>query len=353
MQKFSRVAAVLLVVVAVVLAIVAFSLGHRAVTPTEASVTVSHAVSAPSTAIAHDGVPVVVAATVLAAGRPISPESLRVASMPQRPSNGYADVVAVTGSIPVMDIPAGTPLTADVFAQGMSMALRPGERALAIPVDEQAGAGNRVLPGDYVDVFLSLKASRVSTSGQAITDRTQTRLLLSRLRVLAYGSQDLPMQPQSGTVRDASDRDTTKPHANTNARQASSGTDSESRAAPRTAVLAVPVGDTDRLLLGMQDGKLSLALRHPGDMGEPDDALFPRPRTVLSPRTDLTASQRQLLELPDNRAYAGIDGLGLAGESGTLPGAYGKSHHAAISNAVEIIRGTSDDRSRPSRINSP
>jgi pilus assembly protein CpaB len=56
-------------------------------------------------------------------------------------------------------------------------------------VDELVGAGNRILPGDFVDVFLNLRNAQPSISSPA--EAAQTRLLLSRLRVLSYGQQDI------------------------------------------------------------------------------------------------------------------------------------------------------------------
>lgn len=350
MQKFTRIAALLLVVVAIVLAIAAFALGRR--TSRQAEVPATAATIQPAAAQGNgaqqQGVAVVVAVAPLPAGTPIAASALRVDSLAQRPADSFNAVDAAAGGIPLLDIPAGTVLTTRLLAHGVSMALKPGERAMAVPVDEQAGAGNRVVPGDYVDVFLSLKAAAQATSfGKPATDTAQTRLLLSRLRVLAYGAQDLPSPPRSAaTNADAADK------AKDTAQQASRNADQENRAAPRTAVLAVPVEDADRLLLGVQNGKLSLAVRHPSDDGRPDDALFPQPRTVLSPRNDLSADQKALLDRPDNRAYAGIDGLGLAGAEHAAPKPGNRLRHSTVP-AVEIIRGASDDRARTGRTGSP
>ena len=79
------------------------------------------------------------------------------------------------------------------------------------------------------------------------------------------------------------------------------------------AVLAVPLAEVDPLVLGLQAGKVSLALRHPGDQGMPSDLLFPLAPTVLAPRSDLTAEQRAWLLTPENRAYRGRRRRGPAG----------------------------------------
>jgi pilus assembly protein CpaB len=341
MQKITRLAALLLVAVAVVLAVVAIGLGRHAARPATAPVAASSA--AGSADAARQGFPVVVAAAPLAAGVPVTAAGLRLAQWPQAPAGAYADPAAVVGSIPRVDIPPGTPVLATLLAHDTAMALRPGERAMAVPVDEQAGAGNRIQPGDYVDVFLSLKTSPSAGYGKAPVDATQTRLLLSRLRVLAYGDENLPARPRAGAAA--------QPAADA-AKKSASRSDDAPRAVPRTAVLAVPVQDADRLLLGVQNGKLSLALRRPDDAGQPDSALFPLPRTVLAARNGLSAEQRQQLDEPENRAFAGLDGEGLAGRAPAAPPVRSRRPVPAW-HGVEVIRGSSDPESRANRSNSP
>ena len=162
-----------------------------------------------------------------------------------------------------------------------SLQLRPGERALAVPVDELVGAGNRILPGDFVDVFLNLRNAQPSVNGPG--EAGQTRLLLSRLRVLSYGQQDIA--PVATEVSTGSDVDTRNdPRAADITGSGSSHANNTEPAQPaRSAVLAVPVADANRLLLGAQQGKLFLALRNPADTGQPDLALFPQSRGVIDP----------------------------------------------------------------------
>ncbi|MBD8898938.1 Flp pilus assembly protein CpaB [Rhodanobacter sp. DHG33] len=329
MQKFTRIAALLLVVVAVILAIAAFGLGRRAAQSN--LVAQAPANAAPASAgqtVQAATTSIVVAANALPAGQPIAAASLQLAPAAQALPEGYTSVDGVAGDVPLVDIPAGSAITANLLAHGVAMALKPGERALAVPVDEQSSAGSRILPGDYVDVFLNLKSA--SPEGYVSGSKplpSQARLLVSRLRVLAFGSHDLPKPVPSAHATATDDKAADKAAAATNENQVA-----------RTAVLAVPLADVDRLLLGTQDGKLVLALRHPGDPGQPDDTLFPQPRDALSPVAMLTPEQRQALQSPENRAFAGIDGLGLAGQAHASPPATART---ARNNSprVEIIRG--------------
>jgi pilus assembly protein CpaB len=347
MPKFTHIAALLLVAVAIVLAIMAFSIGRRAVRPVANEVATAHAVNSSSESAT---VPVVVAATTLPAGMPLAASSLQVVNWAQRPAAGYGDVDAVAGGVPLIDIPTGTPVTANVLARGVAMALKPGERAVAVPVDEQAGAGNRVLPGDYVDVFVSLKAPQATISNPAshadTRDASQTRLLLSRLRVLAYGSDDLPSSPEKKSPAVVADGGKVKPVTDSDSRQVSNNP--QSPPVPHTAVLAVPIDDANQLLLAVQNGKLSLGVRPPNDEGQPDDALFGQPRPVLLARADLSADQKQQLLQPENQAYAGIDGTGLAGHDQGA-GKPVRSDRARTYQGIQIIRGSSDESARPAR----
>ena len=163
-----------------------------------------------------------------------------------------------------------------------------------MPVDELVGAGNRILPGDFVDVFLNLRNAQPSVNGPG--EAGQTRLLLSRLRVLSYGQQDIA--PVATEVSTGSDVDTRNdPRAADITGSGSSHANNTEPAQPaRSAVLAVPVADANRLLLGAQQGKLFLALRNPADTGQPDLALFPQSRGVIDPLRGLDAEQQLALQ---------------------------------------------------------
>jgi len=51
----------------------------------------------------------------------------------------------------------------------------------------------------------------------------------------------------------------------------------------RTAVLAVPIDEVNRLTIGDASGRLMLALRNPADKSEPDPRLFAELPTALQP----------------------------------------------------------------------
>lgn len=331
MLKLTRIAAVALIALALLLAVVAFLVSRRAA-PT--------VVAAPQVAGQPQQWPVVEAAGELPAGRPINAADLRIGSAPQAPQGGYASIAEATGAVPVHTIAAGTALNSALMARGYALRLNPGERALAVPVDELVAAGNRILPGDYVDVFLNLRAPQgMGTEGQA-----QARLLLSRMRVLSYGAADTA--PGQAAPTDTAGEASTDARAQDIQGSASSTSSTSTSAPVRSAVLAVPVAEANRLLLGAQQGRLFLALRNPADVGQPDQELFAQPGGVLDARRELSPEQRLALQSPENDAYAGIDSDALAGRSTRSPArspapvrASAPRQAPRLDRGVEIIRG--------------
>ena len=86
-------------------------------------------------------------------------------------------------------------------------------------------------------------------------------------------------------------------------------------------------------------------LRNPADIGLPDQALFPVPNRVLSPRRELSADERLALQRPENDAYAGIDSDALAGRGRaaaaalSVPSTAPRPATPRADRGIEIIRG--------------
>ncbi|AEK60687.1 Flp pilus assembly protein CpaB [Collimonas fungivorans] len=325
MNNLTKIVAAILVVAALGLAFVAWWLGSRP------PPTIS-AVPAPITKNASQ-YEVVVAARALVAGKAIATDDISLVALPINPAGAYSQASSVVGKIPLIDIGAGTPITESGLASGLAVKLADGERAVAIPVDEIVGAGNRVQAGDYVDVFFTLKQGQDS-------EKTQSRLLMSRLHVLSYGAAVIGAAPAGSSGGVVPSQQASQPSQPAQPSQ-------QAQPIARTAVLATPVADVNRLLLATQNGKLMLALRNPSDEAIPDLALFPTPATVLAGKRDLTRDQQEALKQPDNQAFAGMEMNGLAGDSRSSasykPAAAPRAatgHSANNPGTVEVIRGT-------------
>ncbi|MGD9760023.1 MAG: Flp pilus assembly protein CpaB [Comamonas sp.] len=232
-------------------------------------------------------VSVVMAAQAIPAGQALKVEDLQISQLPALPDGAYSDIQAAVGSVPAVDIPKGAPVLQGQMVTGLALKLSEGERAVAVKVDESIGAGNRIKPGDFVDVFFALRRDANEI------DQSQARLLLSRKRVLAYGAASVEALTSTDKV---------------------DGKQANGPDIARTAVLAVPVAEVSQLLLGGSNGSLLLALRNPTDMTEPDREKFaPLPGVLTVAMTKGSVATR--LEGAD-AAQAGVAMSSLAGSAG-------------------------------------
>ncbi|MET1114728.1 MAG: Flp pilus assembly protein CpaB [Comamonas sp.] len=283
-MNLTKILAGLLLVLAAVLAIGAWVLSRPPSRPVAAAGSAALA-TPPAPAQKHTAV---VAAKAIAAGQRLTAEDVKLAELPGPVAHGFNSTEAVLGRTTVIAMPANAPLFAQQLLQGLALQLESGERAVSVAIREPMAAGHHVRPGDFVDVFFTLDGK----TDQAVVD-TQTRLLLARTRVLAYGAASVENPPPGEAQR----RATTEPDSS--ARR--SGARAENA---QTAVLAVPLDDVQRLTLAEKYGQLTLALRHPDDRGLPDAALFAALPTALQPVAGRLPPGGSLQAA--DRAYAGL-----------------------------------------------
>lgn len=308
MNRLTKVIAAVLMALAAILAIAAWWMGRQPpATSTQKNIAVAEAPSYLT----------VVASRKLEKGKEITLDDVKLMGLPMQTSGSYEDIASVVGRVPMNDMESDTPITEASLVHGLALKLAEGERAVAIPVDETVGVGNKIEVGDYVDVFFTLKGG---------SDRGQARLLASRVRVLAYGAAVIGETPAKNAL----------PTPPSQQQQA------------RTAVLAASVDQINPLLLAVQNGKLTLALRHPGDAGTADIALFPQAGNVLLPKAGLSSEQRASLQSADNRAFSGIDMSSWSGENNARPAisssARPTSGASPPSGSLEVIKGTQREK---------
>ncbi|OJA50705.1 Flp pilus assembly protein CpaB [Burkholderia ubonensis] len=133
-------------------------------------------------------------------------------------------------------VSAGAPIRADnVIAAGapdfLAAALKPGMRAISVPVDDVSGNAGLIQPGDFVDVLLTQQIGGTTAEPGAYEAETVVR----RARVLAVGSE---FQRAKGPA---------------------SGADATVHA--RTVTLEVAPRTAQVVLVATRLGSLSLALR--------------------------------------------------------------------------------------------
>lgn len=259
---------------------------------------------------------VVVARGELKAGTQLSRDNLKIVQWPIQPEQSFTQLRDLEGEFIRNDVGIGDLIQRSMLMKGLAQYIAPGERALTIPITASLTHASRIQAGDLVDVFVFLKKQ----IGEV--DVSQARLLLAKKRVLAIGGQSLdgPLPENSRANLDQSN----------------------------TAVLAVPVEEVNSLLLAAREGALQLVVRSPFDEAIPNTALFPERNHVLGAKNHLSSPERELLQLPENKAFAG-DSLAELGASATTVNAKPpvnsnqtvtpSSRATSKTTTIEVIRG--------------
>lgn len=150
---------------------------------------------------------VLVANRDIPTGRVLGPEDMRWQPWPADAvsENFYTEgedvdaIETLTGSASRLVIVEGEPITTnkivDLNGTGVLAALlRPGMRAVSIPISEITGAGGFILPGDFVDILLTRQieieeVNEDTGSVQFTTRLNQTDTVMKTVRVLAIDQQ--------------------------------------------------------------------------------------------------------------------------------------------------------------------
>lgn len=171
----------------------------------------------------------------------ITAEDLIVENMKVAPAGSFTKLEEAVGRKSWRTLPAGTWLSEESFEAGGTLArmIRPGERAIALAVDEVIGAGGQLSPGDYVDVLLFLPQDQNSTDRSAQT-------VAASLRVLTVGDVVGPVMDGQSEPGVTPDERAKQQALKKNA---------------RSVVVAVPERLLTPLMLASQAGPLRLAVR--------------------------------------------------------------------------------------------
>jgi Flp pilus assembly protein CpaB len=151
------------------------------------------------------GVKVVVAKTNISARTKIQESDLQLSSFNPAPPQAFTEIGKVTGKSARVDIPAGSPVTANLIAGATDLlsttdlALLPipqGYVALTVPTGELVGVGGYPQAGDRITMLAS-----ISTSTFGVNPGTQVvRTVFRDLYIIRVG----PVNQPSGTAQVAS-----------------------------------------------------------------------------------------------------------------------------------------------------
>jgi pilus assembly protein CpaB len=228
---------------------------------------------------------VVAAARDLPRGHLLVADDLTVTRVEGTGTGHYLDPQPLVGEITRVPVVAGALLEPAHLVRGgrVARSLFPGERAVAVQVDEVIGAGGFLQPEDYVDVLLYLKGRFEHV------DQSQAQVVLRKVRVLALGDAvveqpvaDPPPdavaeEPRAGVMEQAGEAvrgalPGDRAGAGTQSaderpartpRTGARGDDDRDRQTgkrSRSAVLAVQEEDASRLMLAASAGDLRLAV---------------------------------------------------------------------------------------------
>lgn len=177
---------------------------------------------------------VVVTATDLTFGVKLDRAMLRIARYPKDavPEGAYATLDSVVGQTTKVFMGAREPVTAIKMSSrggGLSMLVRPSMRAASLEVNQVSGVSGFVLPGDRVDVL-------VTVDPRNINEDAVTRTVLQNTEVLAAGQKTEQQDNKPITVQ-------------------------------AVTLLVSPEG-AETLALALHEGKIHLVLRNPEDQEE-------------------------------------------------------------------------------------
>ncbi len=294
-MNLTKILAGLLLVLALALGLGALLLGRQTANRPVAPVTEASGTSASQPAPTHA---VVVAAKPIAAGQRLVADDIKIAQLPVAVASSFSTTDALVGRTTTMALVPDAPLFEQQLISGLALQVEPGQRAVSVGIREAMAAGHHVRPGDFVDVFFTLDGKT-----DAAEVDSQTRLLLARTRVLAYGAATVENPPPTLAQRQQEEQEAAKTGSSANAARRNTQ-DAQAARNAATAVLAVPLQDVERLTLAEKYGQLSLALRHPDDSRVPDPALFAALPTVLQPVAGKLAKGEQLQDM--DRSFAGL-----------------------------------------------
>ncbi len=176
--------------------------------------------------------PVVVATADLTYGVKLEPEMLHVVRYPKDavPAGAFSSEDSVVGQTTKVFLGAREAVTATKLSSrggGLSMLVRPAMRAASIEVNQVSGVSGFVLPGDRVDVLVTVEP-RGGDRDDAVT-----RTILQNIEVLAAGQK--------------TEQESNKPIS------------------VQAVTLLVDPKGAEQIALAMHEGEISLALRNPED----------------------------------------------------------------------------------------
>lgn len=196
--------------------------------------------------LSEDETLAVVAIQPIKAFQPIPDNAVALVPLRVLPDGHYEAVADVIGRAPVTDIHKGVPVSEANFRDSNSLvrSIPAGFQAVSLEINDVVAVGGFVQPGDLVDIMVYFRSDTREVT------KTQSRVLLKKVRVLAYEDRIINVPKEESADGQAQ------------------------RKRVRTAVVAIPEKDVTRVMLGASRGDLRLALIGVEDVDVPVDEAF-------------------------------------------------------------------------------
>lgn len=219
---------------------------------------------------------VLVAAKNLSLGTNLAEGDLKWQTWPGTPFQGAIvrkgeekAVDALNGRL-IQKISEGQPVLRNaVFKEGrgnlVAATLSEGMRAISIPVKAQNMAGGFVKPGDYVDVVLTYRVRMTGNTARVastLVNRYATETIIKNARVLGVDQDPKSEADDKGKVG-------------------------------KTVTLEVTAEDAEKVALGQEMGKMTLALRGLGDKEDKN-------KDATTTDVQMSSVMKQVVDLNDN-----------------------------------------------------
>lgn len=228
--------------------------------------------------------PVLVAARDIPTGHILRKDDLTIELQSKRPPHSYSNASQVVGRQANKNITSGEVILSRHVHDYSQLAnnLNPGERAMAVRVDEVIGSGGFIEPGDRVDVLFYLH------SGQEVGKNSSAQVLLTNVRVLAFGNViESTEEEQSSSQENEEGFSKVIPKPKDEKKEKE---EKPTGKKSKTAVLAIDESETSTLLLAETSGKLRLVIHGPDpEQTEADDL----PQTDLLSQSALETEIKQ------------------------------------------------------------
>ncbi|MGH2350618.1 MAG: Flp pilus assembly protein CpaB [Chloroflexota bacterium] len=201
-------------------------------------------------------VPVLVAATDIPVRAEVAPQMLAVKHVvaDARHPKALTSIEQAAGKTATLPISAGEQVLESKFVvrkedSGLAFRVPQGKRAVSVSVTEVVAASGLIVPGDFVDVLVSLSGPQLVGDVAGLDSATVT--VLQDLQVLAVAQELQGAAPpaQSNGFGGA------KPA------EAPKGQEAVARPNARTVTLAVDPDQAQTLILAEEKGRIRLALR--------------------------------------------------------------------------------------------